>query len=101
MRQKFYIPLFIVGFLALVSACQPEALEQPVSGSCILTALMENSPATKTQWGQTDDGHYYAFWSEGDSLAVYVDGESTADKYVLLSGAGSGKATFSGSKSGS
>ena len=101
MRQKFYIPLFIVGFLALVSACQPEALEQPVSGSCILTALTENSPATKTQWGQTDDGHYYAFWSEGDSLAVYVDGESTADKYVLLSGAGSGKATFSGSKSGS
>ncbi len=101
MRQKFYIPLFIVGFLALVSACQPEALEQPVSGSCILTALTENSPATKTQWGQTDDGHYYAFWLEGDSLAVYVDGESSADKYTLLSGAGSGKATFSGTKSGS
>ena len=101
MKQNLLIPVFILSLLFLAAGCQPEELEQPVFGTSVLTAFTENSPATKTQWGQTDDSHYFAFWSESDSLAVYVDGESTADKYALLSGAGSGKATFSGTKSGS
>ncbi|MBR3485474.1 MAG: leucine-rich repeat domain-containing protein, partial [Bacteroidales bacterium] len=98
MKQRFFIPVLSI-LLFLAAGCQQPELTQPVRGTNILKAAIEGGQ-TKTQLGQSAEGTYYAFWSENDSLAVYVNDKTSADPYVLTAGAGTRNGTFAGTVSG-
>ena len=98
MKQRRFIPVLSL-LLFLAAGCQQPELTQPVLGTNILKATIEGGQ-TKTQLGRSAEGNYYAFWSENDSLAVYVDGAGAAQAYVLSAGAGSRVGNFAGTVAG-
>ena len=99
--KKTAFNIFATASLLLIAAgCQQTEFVQPAGPSHYLTATVENHGVTKSQLGRTDEGKYYAFWTAGDELAVYVDGLSMPDKYVLSRGAGSEKGVFGGTVAG-
>ena len=100
MKKINYIPFVIVSLLLILAGCQQKEIAQPDAPSNFLTATVENHVVTKSQLGRTDEGKYYAFWTAKDELAVYVDGLSHPDKYVLSQGAGAEKGVFAGSVAG-
>lgn len=56
---------------------------------------------TKTVLSPGQDGVSSVLWSEADELAVFLDGKSQATPFKLSEGAGTKKAVFKGSGSGS
>ena len=98
MKQRHFIPVLSI-LLFLAAGCQQPELTQPVRGTNILKAAIEGAQ-TKTQLGRVAEGSYYAFWTENESLAVYVDGAGSANAYVLSAGAGSRYGTFAGTVAG-
>lgn len=68
----------------------------------IITAVLEGHEDTRTELSGPDaEGIYYPYWSEGDEVAVWVDGVNSADKYTIVDGVGTGKASFKGTLFGS
>ena len=100
MKKISFIPFAIVAVITLAAGCQQREIVQPSAPSHYLTAFVENRSATRSQLGQTDEGKYFAFWSDKDELAVYVDGLNTPDKYILSQGAGAEKGVFAGTVAG-
>jgi len=95
---------FIVMLLLLAPACQRIAEQdvQQEKPAHVLTAVLEGEPETKTTLSNPDEkGIYYPYWSVGDAVALYADGINQADTYSLVSGAGTGRGTFSGTLFGS
>ena len=101
MKQKALIPFLGLALLLAAAGCRQPEFEQPEAATHFLTAYLENRTATKSQLGLSEEGKYYAFWTKKDALAVYVDGLSAPDKYVLSEGEGTGKGLFAGTVSGS
>ena len=96
--MKKYVAVAIA--LAIVTqACQKiEEFEgQSNLPENILTASI--NAETRTMLGESD-GTKYAFWSEGDEIGVFIDGNSKTT-YTLKEGAGTPKATFTGFGTGS
>jgi len=95
---------FIVMLFLLTPACQRIA-EQDVKqekSTHVLTAVLEGEPDTKTVLSKPDEnGIYYPYWSVGDAVALYADGINPPDTYSLVSGAGTGRGSFSGTLYGS
>jgi hypothetical protein len=80
---------------------ETEMPEPRATGSRILTAVLESGQETRTTLSAPDaQGIYYPCWSERDALALYVDGINVADRYTLVSGAGTVKGEFSGTAYG-
>ena len=92
----------IIIVLMADSACLalPVETEAPLGGGNSLTAILEGDDLTKTHLSGPEGGIYYPYWSEEDLLAVFVEGSSLAEKYVLASGKDSRKATFKGAGTG-
>ena len=102
--KHFFYAFFIVTLSLLASACQrmteQDAPEHRATHT--LTAVLEGKTDTKTLLSEPDEnGIYYPYWSVGDAVAVYVDGINMPDTYSLVSGAGTGKGSFSGTLFGS
>lgn len=94
-QTQFAIALM---FLPLLAACSRELMEkdtEPVEGK-MLIATLEGGKDTKTYLAGPEDGIYYPFWSSTDQLAVYPDNLSKPDKYSLVEGAGTARASFKG-----
>lgn len=101
-RFAYSIPMMLL----LACGCQRmEELDVPdpaTTGKPLVTATLESGADTRTHLSAPDaQGIYYPFWSEKDNLAVYVDGLDRADKYSLVSGAGSSSGQFAGTLYGS
>lgn len=102
--KHFFYAFFIVTLSLLASACQRMAeQDSPVHRTThTITATLEGKTDTKTVLSEPDEnGIYYPYWSVGDAVAVYVDGINKPDTYSLVSGAGTGKGSFSGTLFGS
>ncbi len=98
-QTRFAIALI---FLPLLAACSRDLLEkdtEPVGGKTLI-ATLEGGKDTKTYLAGPEDGIYYPFWSSQDQLAVYADNLTSPDKYTLVEGAGTAKASFKGLISG-
>ena len=80
-------------------ACQTR-LEEEFSGVTSIYATMGDG-TTKTVLSPGQDGVSSVLWSEADELAVFLDGKSQATPFKLSEGAGTKKAVFKGSGSGS
>lgn len=94
-QTQFAIALM---FLPLLAACSRDLMEkdtEPVEGK-MLIATLEGGKDTKTYLAGPEDGIYYPFWSSTDQLAVYPDNLSKPDKYCLVEGAGTARASFKG-----
>lgn len=66
-----------------------------------IVARMEYGADTRTSLsGLQEDGLYYPLWSEGDEIAMYVDGDVSPSKFELVSGTGKTEATFAGTREG-
>ena len=69
-----------------------------------LVACMEAQedmlPATKTYLSSLKKGIYYPYWSKGDEIGVYGEGESVPQRFTLVSGAKTATGTFEGTASG-
>lgn len=94
-QTQFAIALM---FLPLLAACSRDLMEkdtEPVEGK-MLIATLEGGKDTKTYLAGPEDGIYYPFWSSTDQLAVYPDNLSKPDKYSLVEGAGTARASFKG-----
>ena len=94
-QTQFAIALML---LPLLAACSRELMEkdtEPVEGK-MLIATLEGGKETKTYLAGPEDGIYYPFWSSTDQLAVYPDNLSKPDKYSLVEGAGTARASFKG-----
>ncbi len=100
MKKISNIPFISFALLLIAAGCQQREISQPEVPSNFLKASIEHRVATKSQLGRTDDGKYFAFWTDKDEIAVYVDGLGRPDKYVLSEGAGSEKGVFAGTVSG-
>ena len=100
MKKISNITFYTFSLLLILTGCQQKEIGQPVEPSNFLKASIERRVETKSQLGLAENGKYYAFWTEGDDLAVYVDGLSRADRYVLSKGAGTEKGVFAGTLSG-
>ena len=101
MQKKTFVSIYLILPLFLAAGCRVAGPVEPESATCHLTATLERQAQTRTQLGQTEEGKYYAFWSAGDELAVYFDGLSMQNKYILAQGAGTEKGIFAGTLSGS
>ena len=104
MKQNPIIRFFALSLLLAVAGCrqmEPEsAVETLVAGTHYLTATLEHQASTRSQLGHTEDDHYYAFWTDKDELAVYVDGLENPDRYVLSEGTGTAMGKFAGTIAG-
>jgi len=103
--KKTRFAYFIIVMSLLAFGCQRigevEMPEPEAVGPRIITAVLESEPATRTHLSTPDaQGIYYPYWSENDDIALYVDGINVADKYKLVSGAGTTKGEFSGTAYG-
>ena len=88
------MPFLVFGCKGMEEMDVPERQAQ----KHILTAFLESGPNTKTHLGPPDDqGIFYPYWSEGDDLAVWVDGANIVDKFSLVEGSGTVKGSFIGS----
>lgn len=105
-HSKFYF----VTLLLLAAGCQQVTEEdflrddyaESKTPKRIITAILEGHDGTRTELGGPDaEGIYYPYWSEGDEVAVWVDGVNSADKYTIVDGVGTGKASFKGTLYGS
>lgn len=96
--MKKYVAVAIA-LTIVTSACQKiEELEGHLNvPENILTASI--NAETRTMLGESD-GTQYPFWSIGDEIGVFIDGNSKTT-YKLKDGAGTPKATFTGLGSGS
>lgn len=96
--MKKYVAVAIA-LTIVTSACQKiEELEGHLNvPENILTASI--NAETRTMLGKSD-GTQYPFWSEGDEIGVFIDGNSKTT-YKLKDGAGTPKATFTGMGTGS
>ena len=90
----------MMAFTLLSCACLPNT-DLPVRPQeNRLTATIGDAPGTKTMLTPEEDGVSRVFWSEGDQIGVFVDGDANSYDYRLVEGAGSKRAVFSGSGSG-
>lgn len=101
MMKKIRFAYSIPMMLLLACGCQrmeEQEVPDPVAtGKRLLTATLESGADTRTHLSAPDaQGICYPFWAEKDELAVYVDGLDRADKYSLVSGAGSSSGQFAG-----
>lgn len=89
--------IFSFAVLAMLAgACLPD-VELPLQPKeNYLTATIAAGPATRTTLAPETDGASKVLWSENDQIGVFVDGEPNAFLYQLTSGAGTGRAVFSG-----
>ena len=95
---KLIIYSFLVAF-AFAGCVKEEAILDEAQFE--LVARMEYEAGTKTSLsGLQDDGMYYPLWSEGDEIAVYVDGDTSPSKFTLKAGEGTTEASFSGTREG-
>ena len=108
--KKTFTAYCIVSIVFLATACQRVMEEDFLRDEYadtnapkrIITAVLEGHEDTKTELSGPDaEGIYYPYWSEGDEVAVWVDGVNTADKYTIVDGVGTGKASFKGTLFGS
>ena len=84
----------------LTAACLPNT-DLPVRpNENRLTATIGDTPATRTILSPEEDGVSKVYWSEGDKIGVYVDGDPNKYVYRLVDGVGTKKAVFSGFGSG-
>lgn len=102
--------LYFVTLLLLTAGCQQITEEdfllddyaETNAPKRIITAILEGHEDTRTELSGPDaEGIYYPYWSEGDEVAVWVDGVNSADKYTIVEGVGTGKASFKGTLYGS
>lgn len=94
--------LILYSFLVTLAAVGC-AKEEPISDKVQyeLVARMEHDANTKTSLsGVHNEGIYYPLWSEGDEIAVYVDGDIYPSKFTLGEGAGTTEASFCGYSEG-
>lgn len=98
MKRLFTIALvFLMQFL--FSGCVEDEFAVRAD-SVVLDAEMELSLGTKTGLSGMVEGMYYPLWREGDEIAVYVDTEKDASRFVLNSGNGTTSAEFMGNRFG-
>ena len=76
-------------------ACQTLREEDYGPAGKIL-AMLESAPQTRTTLSQTPEGVSRVLWSEGDQIAVFMDGSSGYKTFTLTDGAGTMEAQFSG-----
>lgn len=69
--------------------------DTPSGGETILKATIE-SPATRTSLSPVDATRSEVHWSEGDEIAVFLDGAASAETFTLIDGAGTKQGAFSG-----
>lgn len=84
----------------LFAGCVEAELIETQEPSVVIEAAMESEIDTRTSLSGLIDGMYYPLWSEGDEIAVYVDGDRNASKFSLSAGAGTTISEFSGTRSG-
>lgn len=61
-------------------------------------ASIEDCQGTKTTLSEPDaQGIHYPFWREKDEIAIYADATGPANRFTLSSGAGTERASFTGS----
>ena len=65
-----------------------------------IVATVEDAE-TKTTLSPGENGVSSVLWSEGDALAVFIDGKNTSIKFTLREGAGTKKGVFKGDGKGS
>ena len=92
--------LYILSTLAVISGCRSENVIPEEQPEVFLTARMEDGSATRVQFSDPEGGVYHPLWSSGDEVAVLLDRNLVPDRYVLVDGAGTAKARFKGSVSG-
>ena len=91
----------IAAFSMFAGACTNE-VELPFTESEYrLTATIEGSPETRTTLGPETYGISKVLWSEGDKIGIRVDNDDSFNSFILVEGAGTGRAVFSGYGSGS
>ena len=91
----------IAVFSVMAGACISE-VELPLTDSeCRLTAVIEESPETRTTLGPELYGASKVLWTEGDRIGIFLDTEEGVHPFNLVEGAGTGQAVFSGYGSGS
>ena len=100
MKQNTIIRFFVLSVLLSLAGCRQHELEPApealLAGTHYLTATLEHQASTRSQLGHTEDDRYYAFWTDKDELAVYVDGLENPDRYILSEGAGTAMGKFAG-----
>ena len=97
--MKKYIFAAFALMMAAAGCQKPDGLEEFAAEARenILTASMNAD--TRTMLGDKDNSQYANLWSEGDQIAVFLDGEGQKLGYTLKEGAGTPKATFTGTGS--
>ena len=94
--KKAFLFSAICAVLSAVSCevIEPEKLTNP-EGTVTRYINADAGNLSKTSLEDPGkDGISYVVWSEGDEMAVVVSGTNTVRKASLVSGAGTGKATF-------
>ena len=76
-----------------------EEAEKPWQAT--ITASIESDAETRTSLSSSWNGVSSVFWSEGDQIAVYIDGSTNYRPFTLSKGAGTKNAFFTGDGVGS
>ena len=101
MRTKFHL-LAIAALCLLAGACVPfwdnQLLPQEENQ---LTATILSEPMTRTILSSEKDGASKVLWAANDAIGVFLDGSADPSLFHVVSGAGSSRATFSGTGRGS
>ena len=87
--------------LLIFSGCQMHEKDSSPLKEYTLKATLEGKTDTKTHLSDIQDGIYYPYWSEGDDIAVFIDGSSTSEIFRLQSGENTAKGSFTGNHFGS
>lgn len=89
--------------LLLLTSCTSTGLDEAVGEAHLpanrLSATVESH--TRTELGGLSGSGYKNVWSEGDEIAVFIDGQHTPLKYTLAEGAGENRGIFEGHGHGS
>lgn len=95
---------FIFGAILAValSACQMQLEESfpEDSGLTVLTATTGSDTDTKSSLSPMEEGVSSILWSDDDAIGVFIDGAARASAFSLSEGAGTRKASFTGSGKG-
>jgi len=100
MRKYGYISGAILA--VALSACQMQLEESLPDGSglTVLTATTGSDADTKSSLSPMEEGVSNILWSDNDAIGVFIDGSSQANGFSIKEGAGSRKASFTGTGRG-
>lgn len=89
----FLLAALSCGMIASCQVDEYEVVDAQVKSDVVLTAALDDEPATRTQLSPNANGGYKTIWSEGDAVSVFSSNTAHA-KFVLKSGAGKTYADF-------